>query len=476
MSYSDQSPLIGEARGTAEQAIAWLVSRKVAAERAARIVTAYRQQAAAFGLDWLLALSQSVHETTNVETGEPFASWWCSLNNFAGVGVTGERRAHSTVPASDWQPHPDGYDYRGYQFASIESGVLAHLVHLAAYAYRPGQEPASGQVLLNATNDPRLDAVQQAGYRGRARVLRDLDGRWAVPGTGYGASVAKIANLIAAMPAGTETTTMTLSKPTVDSSYQSPNRDGVGVRQVRAVVWHITQGTDSRGWLCNPSSGASSNYLIERDGTPFELVPPDHAAWANGPMAKSNVDIPIVAEWVRQGINPNAQTVSIEHEGFTSNNRGGSLTAAQIETTIQLTAWLCQRYGIPPDRQHILRHADIDGVNRPYCPGFSTAEMESWIARVAALVGGGSITVDKTGDEAARLRADVEGQVPVHLRGTLLREGVVDLSAFGGGASERLAVYEKGRYHRLGGTTYAFFLSGPASFEALSDAGKITLY
>jgi hypothetical protein len=83
-------------------------------------------------------------------------------NNYAGIGATG-----GGVP--------------GYTFATAELGVQAHIAHLVAYVYPTDMAPWT-----NTSIDPRYDKVQP---RGIARLLRDLDGRWAVPGVGYGARI-----------------------------------------------------------------------------------------------------------------------------------------------------------------------------------------------------------------------------------------------------------------------------------------------
>jgi hypothetical protein len=83
-------------------------------------------------------------------------------NNYAGIGATG-----GGVP--------------GQSFPNAEAGVKAHVAHMAAYVYT--QDVAAW---TNTAVDPRYGAVNP---RGVARVLSDLDGRWAVPGTGYGASI-----------------------------------------------------------------------------------------------------------------------------------------------------------------------------------------------------------------------------------------------------------------------------------------------
>ena len=291
--YSAASPLDGAPQASKEQALAFIVKRGTDRAKAQEIVDAYWSNCTKAGLDPVLTISQSIHETTNVATGEPFASWWASPPrcNMAGIGVTGETRAHVADGAPDWQAGDDGRDSRGFAFGSYPPGVLAHVVHLTAYRYAPGQEPAGIRPLMTPAVDPRLPALAGPGKRGNARTLGDLDGRWAVPGVGYGAKIASIANAICA------------------TAQDAP-------------------------------------------------TPPENPA---------------------------------------------------------------QR-------------------------------------------------------EARTLKAEAEAAVPADFRGALVREGEVDLTEFGGGAHERLAIYEKQRFHRLAGRTFAFLLDGPTSFEALVAANKVVLF
>lgn len=175
-------------------------------------------------------------------------------------------------------------------------------------------------------------------------------------------------------------------KPTV-IPLPSPNKGyPIGTHRTDAIIWHITAGTDSRGWLTNPTSGASSNYLIQRKGEIYELVKPGESAWANGAVRTPNKANPLVAKWLTEGINFNQRVISIECEGFSSKGAGGSLTAKQVDALVNLTAWLCATFGIAPDRAHIFGHNQIDSVNRRDCPGFSEQEWQRWVGRVAALV------------------------------------------------------------------------------------------
>jgi N-acetylmuramoyl-L-alanine amidase len=182
-----------------------------------------------------------------------------------------------------------------------------------------------------------------------------------------------------------------VSKPPMQTAPRSPNfgyHNGFTHRP-EAVCWHITQGQSSLGWLTNPASGASSNYLIDRDGTIHELVPPNQSAWANGAVNDPDLANPVIAGWEREGCNYNQRTISIENEGYTKYWAPGALTAVQTESLIALTAWLCDSLGIPPTRTCVIRHQQIDNVDRYNCPGFSEEqEMLPWIGRVADLCGG----------------------------------------------------------------------------------------
>lgn len=183
---------------------------------------------------------------------------------------------------------------------------------------------------------------------------------------------------------------MTVPQPTV-ISRPSPNRGGyASPHDPQALCLHITAGSGASAlsWLTNPASQVSANYLNLEDGTLYELVPPTASAWANGAVNKPNMANPVIARALQAGRNLNTATISVENAGQTSAGRGGSLSAAQVRSLIALCAWLCQRFGIPPDRDHIIPHAYVDSVNRPYCPGFSETEWASWVGQIAALVRG----------------------------------------------------------------------------------------
>ena len=359
MTYTEATSWHTPPRGTVAQWIAAL--SRHGADDPQTIASAYFVCALAVGLNPDLALAQGCHETGWFQSQR-----WLTQFNAAGIGITDSSVAGPT-------------------FVSIGEGIEAHLAHLCCYVYTAQTCP----IEKNGWHDPRHnfhDGIDSFS------TLERPERRWAYPGDGYLSAILAIANSV--VP---EEQPVSVPKPAM-TILDSPNRDGYsGTRRVDAIVLHITQGTDSRGWLTSPQSKASANYLIERDGTIYQLVPPDHDAWANGQVDDPDTSNALIVRWLAerdsQGhpINFNQRTISIEHEGMSSNNNGGSLTDAQVRATVALQAWLCATFTIPPDQDHILGHYQIDDVDRHYCPGFSAAEWREWTDAVAALVHGGPV-------------------------------------------------------------------------------------
>jgi hypothetical protein len=88
-------------------------------------------------------------------------------------------------------------------------------------------------------------------------------------------------------------------------------------------------------------------------------------AWANGITNKSDVGVDWLQQALKQGINPNLLTVSIEHEGYS----GQAMPEKQFQSTLKLHKFLIAQFNIPIDREHITGHYQYDDVNRHNCPG-----------------------------------------------------------------------------------------------------------
>jgi hypothetical protein len=138
-----------------------------------QLAALYWYYAPQFGIDPLLPWVQMMHETGSRSYGgdvDPYA------NNYAGIGATTGSNA--------------------LRFRTPQYGVLGHLVHLATYIY-------TGPVNKYCTKrfDPRIGfwdgapllrhlvRTQPEMYQGRLLPER----RWAFPGDGYCAALAKLA-------------------------------------------------------------------------------------------------------------------------------------------------------------------------------------------------------------------------------------------------------------------------------------------
>jgi len=60
----------------------------------------------------------------------------------------------------------------------------------------------------------------------------------------------------------------------------------------RAIVMHATVGEaiPSLNWLANPASEVSVHYLVDRDGTVYQMVSEDLRAWHAGPSYYNGIN------------------------------------------------------------------------------------------------------------------------------------------------------------------------------------------
>lgn len=324
-------------------------------------------------------------------------NWWSqNHNNILSIGVTGEVTYVSQAGKPDWQSldGPQGRAWvRGYHFATVEAGLVAGLIHLATYVYGRSKAnwPVSAQRYCgDITDDPRLPALLATNMPGTVKVFGDLgNGRFAAA-DGYGAGIISRANVILGkphiitqmlgVPAETNAFYGWLHSQGVMVSEQFVNDGWVGRAgmQPEAIVHHVTDGDSvlgSIGWWRNAGVDASTQQLVAGPGDPDY---PDGAlviarndedtAWANGVWGNPDRTNPVIDRWYRQGINPNRVTLSREHSGHPFQSTFPS--EKQMLTSFYADLhWVAKYPGIKIDRQHFLRHSDIDGINRANCPG-----------------------------------------------------------------------------------------------------------
>ena len=139
-----------------------------------------------------------------------------------------------------------------------------------------------------------------------------------------------------------------------------------------AIVYHITDGDDNTvAWFHSAACDASAHFTIDRDGSIYQFVTTTDTAWSNGNIqGKPNFEcvpwLEVLAS-ATERVNPNFYTISIEHVGHPDTG----VTEAQIVASIKLSIWLKHRWGIMPDRAHMVRHSDFDTITRPFCPGLN---------------------------------------------------------------------------------------------------------
>lgn len=169
---SSWTPIMGESLLSADELAAYyrhLVGEEtypgdVYAEKGAATIEDFCrilvEEAEAEGVRADVTFFQSMKETGWLRFGGAVKVEWC---NFAGLGAVNSNPV-------------DGAN----RFPDVRTGLRAQIQHLKAYA--------TTEPLVNECVDIRFDLVS----RGVAPTLEDLNGRWAVPGNGYGESIASM--------------------------------------------------------------------------------------------------------------------------------------------------------------------------------------------------------------------------------------------------------------------------------------------
>ena len=163
--------------------------------------------------------------------------------------------------------------------------------------------------------------------------------------------------------------------------YNSPNHfNGRAGHKADMICFHQTGGNElapALNWYLNPGSQCSPNYVIDKDGTIYQLVDLANGAWCNGtsnnPADDKFYGYSLSSIVKSRPYNSNYYTVSIEfvHSAY------GNIEQAQKDAAVELIATVILPYivttGITPqiDREHFVGHSDITPKTRPNgsCPG-----------------------------------------------------------------------------------------------------------
>ncbi|MBK7584739.1 MAG: N-acetylmuramoyl-L-alanine amidase [Myxococcales bacterium] len=136
--------------------------------------------------------------------------------------------------------------------------------------------------------------------------------------------------------------------PAYSGNYTNASR---GAAQINYVIIHTTQGSyaGTISWFKNSTSNVSAHYVVRSsDGQVTQMVDDADIAWHDGCF--------------------NSQTIGIEHEGFVA-DPGKWYTEAMYKASAKLTRWLCDQYGIPKDRKHIMGHGEAPDCSDHTDPG-----------------------------------------------------------------------------------------------------------
>lgn len=171
----------------------------------------------------------------------------------------------------------------------------------------------------------------------------------------------------------------------------NPGRAG---KAVKAICLHITAGPvgneeqSAIRWFQNPASSVSAHLVNGPDGTMTQMVDFADMAYANGiTYYRSPGELPpgwawqgagwytprkqrVLPTWqlITQGVNPNLETIAIEHAGQPNTPH----PAAQVDATVAFLRWAAQQWPqLAPYvvGRTLIGHHHLDPKGRANCPG-----------------------------------------------------------------------------------------------------------
>ena len=152
------------------------------------------------------------------------------------------------------------------------------------------------------------------------------------------------------------------NRPPLDVELLTVNpysRPGTALGQVNGIVIHYTAnpGTGAiqnrdyfEGLKDSGETHASSHFIVGLDGEIVQCIPCNEVSYASNDR--------------------NDDTISIE---CCIPDETGKFNAATYRSLVELTSWLCRRYGLSSDA--VIRHYDVTGK---LCPKYYVEHPEAW--------------------------------------------------------------------------------------------------
>lgn len=166
------------------------------------------------------------------------------------------------------------------------------------------------------------------------------------------------------MTDGTYHVDVDASEPELDVQLLDVNpysRPGINTDDITGVVIHYTanpgsSAQENRDYFnslqYSQGTQASSNFIVGLEGEIIQCVPTWEVAYASNER--------------------NSDTVSIE---VCHPDESGKFTQETYSSLVQLTAWLCVKFGLTED--DVIRHYDVTGK---ICPKYFVDDEEAWEA------------------------------------------------------------------------------------------------
>jgi hypothetical protein len=147
----------------------------------------------------------------------------------------------------------------------------------------------------------------------------------------------------------------------------------IGNEGRKAVVMHVVAGSYRSCIQTFQGGKKSAHFVIAKDGRIAQFVSINDSAWANGLSYIGNRWMSPEQHWVSPSwadlappTNPNLVTISVEHEGQSSD----PWTDAMFDANTRLLQWIGGETGLVyvPTRT-LIGHNELSPVDRPNCPG-----------------------------------------------------------------------------------------------------------
>ena len=205
--------------------------------------------------------------------------------------------------------------------------------------------------------------------RRRAQVRRRILAAVAVVGVcalGLGFGVRQLTGIGQSGPVDIQADTTSVQwegAPPINVELLTPNewsRPQIALQQINGIVIHYTANPGStaqqnhdyfEGLKDSQSTKASSHFIIGLDGEVIQCIPS--------------------SEWAYASNSRNSDTLSIE---CCHPDESGQFTDATYQSLVQLTGWLCHRFGL--SSEDVIRHYDVTGKD---CPKYFVEHEDAWV-------------------------------------------------------------------------------------------------